>query len=340
MKKFSIVIYICLVLAIIGGIGFGTFHYLFGGLEKDTSFRDTLDRLEQDYSSASKDSDVLNNAKITNIAIFGVDTEAGDSGRSDATMIVSLDNEHNKIKITSIARDSLVHIPQRDTYEKLTHAYAYGGASLAVATINENFNTNIDDYISVNFSEMADLIDLVGGVEIDMSEQELNHISKYTKDLSGLSVGKITVNGEQAVAYSRIRYIDSDYQRNGRQREVLNSMFESARKMKKTEYPAFIKKCLDLCVTSLDYKELVSMSAILTKSDLEFEQFSVPLETTCDVWGGIQASSGAWVYIYNTKRASGDLLEFIYEDIYDDANIKLPDATVTRDFVKPEDKQS
>jgi LCP family protein required for cell wall assembly len=340
MKKFSILIYVCLILVIIGGIAFGTVHYLFGGLEQDSSFRDALDRLESDYSSASKDSDTLSSANITNIAIFGVDTESGDSGRSDATMIVSLDNEHNKIKITSIARDSLVHIPQRDTYEKFTHAYAYGGASLAVATLNENFNTNIDDYISVNFSELASIIDLVGGVEIDMSEAELNHISRYTDDTAGLSVGTITVNGEQAVAYSRIRYIDSDYQRNGRQREVLNSLFEKARKMDKSDYPAFIKQCLALCTTSLDYKELVSMSSILAKSDLELEQFSVPLETTCDVWGGIQASSGAWVYIYNTRRASADLLEFIYEDIYDDANITLPEATVTRDFVQPEDKES
>ncbi|MBQ9320854.1 MAG: LCP family protein [Eubacterium sp.] len=340
MKKFSILIYICIVLVVIGGSGLGTVHYLFGGLEKDNSFRDALDRLETDYSSASQDSDVLNNANITNIAIFGVDTESGDSGRSDATMIISLDNEHDKIKMSSIARDSLVHIPQRDTYEKFTHAYAYGGASLSVATLNENFNTNIKDYISVNFSEMASIIDLVGGVEIDMSAEELNHISRYTKDLSGLEVGKITVNGEQAVAYSRIRYIDSDYARNGRQREVLNSLFEKAKKMKKTEYPAFIKQCMSLCTTSLDYKELVSMSSILTKKNVELEQFSVPLETTCDVWGGIQASSGAWVYIYNTRRASGDLLEFIYEDIYDNANITLPEATVTRDCVQPGDKQS
>lgn len=327
MKPRTILTYIIIIAVIIGGVAYGSFRYLFGGLQKDTAFQGQLDKLSQDLPE-SKELTSLDDAKIQNIAIFGIDSESGDQGRSDATMIISLDNEHNKIKITSIARDSLVYIPQRNTREKLTHAYSYGGASLAVATINKNYNTNISDYVAVNFSEMAKIVDLVGGVEVNLSQEECS-VMGYSDLQPGASV---TLNGEQAVAYSRIRYIDSDIVRASRQREVLESLFTKARAMKKTEYPALIKSCMELCTTSLDYTELVSMASILTNSKLELEQFSCPADISAKTWGGIM-DSGAWCWVYNTRAASKEILQFIYEDLYDEADPKLPKATVTTDIL-------
>ena len=323
MKLRTILIYITVIAIVIIGVACASFHYLFGGLEQDTAFRSQLNKLTQDLPE-SESLSTLEDSKIQNIAIFGIDSQSGNHGRSDATMIVSLDNEHNKIKIISIARDSLVYIPQRDTREKLTHAYSYGGASLAVATINKNYNTNISDYVAVNFSEMAKIVDIVGGVEVDLSQEECS-VMGYSDLTPGTSV---TLNGEQAVSYSRIRYIDSDIARASRQREVLTSLFTKARAMKKAEYAALIKNCMELCTTSLDYKELVSMAAILTNSDLTLEQFSCPSDLTTKTWGGIM-DSGAWCWVYNTRAASKAILQFIYEDLYDEATPKLPKATVT-----------
>ncbi len=323
MKLRTVLIYVVAITLVVGGVAFGSFRYLFGGLEKDTAFREQLDKLSQDLPDTESIAS-LDDAKIQNIAIFGIDSESGDQGRSDATMIISLDNEHNKIKITSIARDSLVYIPQRDTREKLTHAYSYGGPSLAVATINTNYNINMTDYVAVNFSEMAEIVDLVGGVEVNLSQEECS-VMGYSDLYPG---DNITLNGEQAVSYSRIRYIDSDIARASRQREVLTSLFYKARAMKKTDYPALIKSCMQLCTTSLDYKELVSMASILTQSDLTLEQFSCPADLTTTTWGGIM-DSGAWCWVYNTKSASKAILEFIYEDLYEDADLDLPNATVT-----------
>ncbi len=332
MRLRTFILYIAAIVLIICAVGFGSLHYVFGGLEEDTDFQkqiDNMTEIDNEDDDSERVATTLDQAKIRNIAIFGIDSPNGDQGRSDATLVISVDNEHNKIKITSLARDSLVYIPQKKTREKLTHAYSYGGPSLAVYTINKNFNLDIKDYVAVNFQEMADIVDLVGGVQVNLSQAEYN----YLKDPS-LSPGDVTLNGQQAVRYSRIRYIDSDIMRASRQREVLTSLFYSARSMKKTAYPAFIRKCMALCSTSLSKKDILSMASILSKSGLELEQFSCPadLPSNVKVWGGIM-DSGAWCWVYNTKKASASVLDFIYEDIYRNSGLKLPKATVTTDLL-------
>ena len=150
MRKKSIFVYILLLLAIVCAACFGAYQYFFGALEHDSSFEDAVDNAV-DRLAVNEQTD-LNNADIKNIAIFGIDSQDSKKGRSDATMILSIDRVHNKIKLCSIARDTLVYIPDKDVYEKFTHAYAYGGAQLAVKTLNKNFNLNITDYVAVNFS--------------------------------------------------------------------------------------------------------------------------------------------------------------------------------------------
>ncbi len=327
MKIRTIILYICIILAVLGGILLGAQHYFFSGLTQDEEFASVA--TNQSDRLAVNDEEDFENANIVNIAIFGIDSQDSDKGRSDATMILSIDYEHNKIKLSSIARDTLVYIPDRDVTEKFTHAYAYGGAQLAVKTLNTNFNTNIADYVAVNFSEMAEIIDLVGGVEVNLTEAE----RKLLPDSSSLSSGEaITLNGEQAVAYSRIRKIDNDDARTSRQREVMTSLFKKARNMSATQYPALIRECLSLCTTSLDYAKILSFSQILLQSDLKLEQFSLP-GTSVDAWGGIMSSSGAWCYVYDLREASDALLTFIYESIYTNSNIELPPATVDRSAV-------
>lgn len=342
MKKLSIAICILAILLIIGGGALTVCNYIFGDLEKDDGFTEALSNIEDSETKEVREKSglaKLEDSNIKNIVLFGIDSEQGEAGRSDSTMILSVDNVHNKIKLTSIARDSLVYIPEQDVTEKLTHAYSYGGAPLAVATLNKNFNLGVSDYISVNFSEMESIIDAVGGVDVDLSEAELGDmVNRRGTDCSNIAPGEnVHLNGAQAVSYTRIRYIDTDDMRTSRQREVLMSMFDEVKHMSKKKYPSLIKNCMASCTTSLSYSEILSLATIMAKSGVKVEEFAVPSETSTEPFGGVMASSGAWCFVYNTRDASSEILQFIYEELYDEADIDLPEATITKDILTDAD---
>ena len=133
-------------------------------------------------------------AGITNIALFGVDARSYDgtfSGRSDAIMVLTIDNEHGKIKLTSILRDVRVYIGEEcaydSGYDKLNHAYAYGGPELAIKTINQNFGLNIEDYVTVNFAAMAEIVDAFGGVDIEVTDGEISELNANLTSLAAES---------------------------------------------------------------------------------------------------------------------------------------------------------
>lgn len=173
--------------------------------------------IPQDNSALGIDSQ-FNDEKyddITNIALFGVDTRQGESCRSDAIMILTVDRKNNKMKATSLLRDSYVTIQGRKSKEKLAHAYAYGGPELAIQTINQNFGLNVRDYVTVDFDSMAKVVDAMGGVTIDVQANEIKSTNesikeycKYYKETPTYvkKAGVQTLNGMQACGYSRVRY--------------------------------------------------------------------------------------------------------------------------------------
>lgn len=268
--------------------------------------------------------------EITNIALFGVDSRDKDSfkGNSDSVMVISVDKLHNKIKLTSIMRDSIVEV---DGYgdRKLTDVYGLGGPKLAIRTINENFGLNIRDYATVNFANMAEIVDAVGGVEIYVTEEERVNANAsigeqikelgLSKDTPGINqAGLQTLNGIQAVGYARIRYVDNpngsygDYGRTDRQREVMEQMFNKALKMDFWEYPEFIRKMIPLVETSLTYDKIFDMAKIMTRN-VTFSQTRVPLvEYTLDA--DYYMNGQSCVY-YNLSYASQVLRAYIYDDV-------------------------
>ena len=185
------------------------FFYYFGGLK--TTY------LTNDTSQLGIDSQVIEDTSdkdITNIALFGVDSrDHDDTGRSDALMIMSVDKMHGKIKLTSIARDTRVYISDRGSYDKIAHAYAYGGPEMSIKTINQNFNTNIKEYVTVNFDQLATVINSLGGVTLTITEEERVSANENIAALgTGTPIrqsGTVLLTGEQAVGYARIRKIDS-----------------------------------------------------------------------------------------------------------------------------------
>lgn len=280
---------------------------------------------------------------ITNIALFGVDTREEEfSGNSDSIMIISIDKQHNKVKLISILRDSLVDV---DGYgkTKITEAYGLGGPVLAINTINRNFNLNIRDYATINFAGMAQIIDAVGGVTIDVSQAEINMLNQLaTQEADQLGMprppkitqpGPQTLNGLQAVGYSRIRKIDNDngsygdFGRTDRQREVMEQLFEKAIAMSPTQYPSFIQKVLPYLETSLDMDEILELATILTRDNVAFEQTRVPIEEYT-INPGYNYNGKSTVY-YNLDFAADIIHAFIYDDIPQEVYLQTHEIPMT-----------
>ena len=202
---------------------------------------------------------------VKNILLIGIDAR-GDSnaGRSDTMIILSINDKAKTITMTSLLRDCYVAIPGRGN-NRLNAAHAYGGAALLMQTIELNFGIHIDGFARVNFVSFPQIIDNIGGVTVGIEENEIQYINRYLKEINRIfgvdpndshypegQVGAQLLNGRQALAYSRIRYVGSDYARTQRQREVLNAVASKLRGMGVFEIDSFLNNTLPLISTNLD----------------------------------------------------------------------------------------
>ena len=319
--------FICVILVLVGGVMIYASTVLLGDLKTTTI---TKDKTELGISEETK-----SEAGITNIALFGVDARDYDggtfAGRSDAIMVMSIDNVHHKVKLTSIMRDVRVYMgdgsPYDSGYDKLNHAYMYGGPEQAIRAINQNFGLDIQDYVTVNFSAMAKIVDAFGGVNIDLTEEEVEQVNINMRDLAAtspdsmegdvstyapLSAGEgVLLNGDEAVAYGRIRAIDNDNGRVERQQEVLSALLSKASSISKLEYPSIIQQLAPLCETSLTFDKMIGLAQIaLTGFDIE--RLSIP--SYVEGYASDYCEGGGWMWTYDTDVAAQHIHEFIYED--------------------------
>lgn len=275
-------------------------------------------------------------SKVKNIALFGVDNDS-DTTRSDTIIIMSLDYEHNKIKMTSILRDSYVKIDGYG-YDKLNHAYAYGGPELAINTLNKNFDMDITDYATVRFDQMAEIVDAVGGVEINVKKYEVSHLNKVIKNTAKKvgatpvlikKEGKQTLNGIQAVSYSRVRKVgNGDYERTERQRKVLAAVFAKVKKANPLQYPGIIKKLLPHVSTSLETGAILKAGTLILRN-AETENARIPTDKDLEAEGAADGRyiSGIWYMAYDLDKATDVLHKFIYQDIHPDPDSKKKDSS-------------
>lgn len=192
---------------------------------------DKLGKIDYDDSLSADDIEVNNGIteklqKYRNIALFGLDsrTNSLEDSRSDCIIIVSINQETKNVKLLSVYRDTYLELTDRGL-DKITHAYAYGGPKLALSTLNTNLDLNITEYATVNFETVKTVVDAVGGIQMSVTSAE-------AKSIPGISgAGTYNLNGEQALAYARIRKIDTDYKRTERMRDVLIAVFNKVKKM-------------------------------------------------------------------------------------------------------------
>ena len=248
-----------------------------------------IDKVDIDESKLGVNDELSKKyGKVQNIALFGVDSTDGGNGRSDSTMILTIDREHKKLKITSLMRDSYVSIDGHGN-DKLNHAYAFGGPELAIRTINQNFGLNIKDFATVNFSSLPKIIDTLGGVDIDIDSEELKYINDYINDLNRLNktnVSSITktglqkLNGTQAMAYCRIRYTTGgDYKRTERHREVLEKLFEGIKEVSVAKYSTILNELMPMVKTSLSTSEILGLGTDMVNIGRNLEQDRFPKDS-------------------------------------------------------------
>ncbi|SCJ23377.1 Putative transcriptional regulator ywtF [uncultured Clostridium sp.] len=277
------------------------------------------DKQEKKFDSSKK------NKGVSNILLIGSDSKNFDNvGRSDAMMILTIDDKNKSIKLTSLVRDTLVKIPGHG-YEKLTHAYAYGGAKLLLDTIEQNFKISIKDYAAVNFNSFIDLVDVLGGVEVNVKEKEIDHLNDVIVNSFNTSNkeaeepqfirsdGKQLLNGYQALAYARIRKVDSIYERDTRQREVLKSIADKLVELPITNYPKVIKKILPYVDVNISMSKLINL-AITSKEiyNYELKQMEFPLEDYRE--SGRLAKDNSFVVKWNKTENLKKLNDFIYNN--------------------------
>ncbi len=206
---------------------------------------------------------IVRNKKIQNILLLGIDSSSG-SGRSDSIMILTVDQMTRKIKLSSIMRDSYVHIEGRGM-DKINHAYAFGGAKLALKTVNSNFSMNIRDFAVVNFSQLPKIVDAVGGISMALTAKEANHM--------GFKDGAKTyqLNGSQALRFSRIRQIDSDFARTSRQRKVLKAVLTELLSLSPGQVQGVASDLLPMVRTTLSANEIVSTGIKVVSSNYSID---------------------------------------------------------------------
>ncbi|MCF0229408.1 MAG: LCP family protein, partial [Parasporobacterium sp.] len=245
--------------------------------------------------------------EIKNIAFFGMSvSEVGgiDTDRSDMIIIVSVDIDRNRVALTSVLRDSKVPI-EGHSPQKINAAYKYGGAPLAIKTLNQNFHLDIADYVTVNFENLIEIVDYMGGVDIELTAAEASQVP-------GTVDGMNHLDGKKTLAYVSIRKIDSDFYRASRQQTVLMELLKKIKDKAKTEYPEIIRKFMNCMETSLTYGEILDIVTSLDVPNIKVDQITVPdknFET--NLKGGLD-ETGSWVYTFDIEEVADRIHRNIY----------------------------
>lgn len=238
-------------------------------IQKDTTFKEENIEVNEGLSEESKE--IMES--YTTIALFGLDNRSNgnlSSGNSDVIMIASINDKTHEVKLVSVYRDSYLDIGN-DTYRKCNAAYANGGPEQAITMLNKNLDLNITDYVTVDFNAVVECVDLLGGVELFITDEEavlmqgyMDEISKLTKKKSEYLPGGGTyvLDGVQACAYARIRYTaGDDYKRAERQRTVLAAMVDKAQRSDLKTINSLIDEVFGDIKTSFTNTDLIALAA-------------------------------------------------------------------------------
>lgn len=267
------------LLTLVGIFGFG-FVYRYMHMTADVAF---------DVSKVRNDNiDISQKQKMSGywtVAVFGVDSRNGDVGKganADVQIIANVNMGTGDITLTSVYRDTYLNLGKGDRYSKSNAAYAEGGPEQAVAMLNKNLDLDIENYVTFNWKAVADVIDLLGGVDIDVSKAAFYYMNAYIHETclkSGISAqnpaamyiknaGPQHLNGVQAVAYARLRYMDSDFERTKRQREVISQCLDLAKKTDLATLTKIIDTVLPQVAFNIDTADIIELAKGISRYNI------------------------------------------------------------------------
>ncbi|MFT8315952.1 MAG: LCP family protein [Clostridium sp.] len=339
MKKKKIFIPIIIVLVIIGIIGGAGYWMINSKLSKinTTKISDKPSDLgidtKQFNTNTDTNKDIAKN--YTNILLMGADSRdpSTDPGLVDSIMILTIDRAHNKIKITSLMRDMLIDNIQGEgatagtTQDRINVIYKQGGGKngggqYAIKAINSNFDMDIKDYVKVDFTHFDKIVDAVGGIDMDVSSDEVDIANGYIREVAKLEGTKAPLlthggmqhlSGMQALGYSRIRYVGrQDFQRTERQRAVLTQVFSKLASMNPTDASTALDTIFPDVETSLSKTDILSdISYVITNKIKTLNQFRLPEDKPG--YNYTKTINGVYFLGWDKAGNVADLHQFIFE---------------------------
>ncbi len=251
-------------------------------------------------------SGLAHSTRVKNILLLGLDKENGGISRSDTMMLLSIDSKNHKLKLTSFLRDMWVDIPGYYS-SKLNASYAFGGPQLTVDTIETNFKIDIDHFVLVDFEMFEKIVDSLGGVTVDITENEARFLTNNTR--VKVSAGTNTLNGEYALIYARIRKLDSDFGRTQRQRKVISSIIDEAKHSNPITLAAMLTDIMPLITTDISSLELTQLAfSSLAYIGYDIEQLQVPADNAYSS----QMISGQSALVPDMQTNINNINSFIY----------------------------
>lgn len=305
----KLVIILLIIIAILAGILVGYIYSKYSQIEHEY-----IDESEIEIN------DGIKTTGYKNILLLGVDSRNNNykNTLSDSIMIVSINQDTKKVKVVSVYRDSYLKIGK--SFDKITHAFGKGGAAQSLSAINTNLDLDLKEYVAVNFNVVVDVVDAVGGVEMDITSEEVKYINQYINEVNQVTghksanitkAGTYNLDGVQAVAYSRIRYTSGgDYKRTERQRDVLNLAFQKVKKMSLGQLNKLADTVLKEVSTNISGTEILGLLSQIASYELE-ETTGWPFE------GGIKGYQPDSVWYgapVNLENQVIKLHEFLFGD--------------------------
>lgn len=288
-------------------------------------FSSKIDKVEIDRTLVTDTGKVpvKEDKDVITIALLGTDFSENEKygnfyGASDATMILGIDTKNSRLKLFSLMRDTYLDLPDGSGKQNLNYVMACDGPEALLKTINYNFNLTVDKFVHVSLRTLPTIIDKLGGVELNITSEELNYINGYINNIDKengtttqklTSAGVQTLNGTQATAYCRVRYTSGrDYKRTERQRDVLDALFKKFKTSSIVELVPMINELLPLVSTNLSTNEMISIATkVINMGVTDLEQSRFPLDGQCKM-----IQTDMLHLTIDTEQTTNEIHKFLY----------------------------
>lgn len=304
-------LFIIVPLLLIAGTVFGAYYYVNSKIYVPTEPNGIFDSKEE-----KKEAEIEEEKGTINVLLVGLDGRDKDEGsRTDSIILATADTNNKRIKLTSFMRDMYVPIPGHGQ-NRINSAYAIGGSDLLTKTINQDFGLGIQYYMSIDFRAFQQLVEQVGGIDLEVKDHEVKEINKFIQEVNGKDStllkgpGYQHLNGQQALSYSRIRKVGrDDYERTERQRRVISLLIEKARKTSPLKFPQMVSTLLPYIKTNIPTTKLMSMAYTVYKfGNTPIETMRLPAD------GAFESMdvNGMSVLVPNMQKNADLLSKFLF----------------------------